>query len=288
MIDEKKLSKVFEGLESFDQANISETMKMVEQDSELKERVEERYLTLIRVLSNDEGATLDEFFHLFATNEKLKNVLTEVFYTRVNKIEFVYLDEDEARDVIDIIGGIVATHIDMNSYISSINKSRELADLGSPVYETIERLQQGIDKEVNAYKDGWYGDININMMKCILHGVNEFVILKSWLAKANQSPVIDAFNLFLSSASKKDFIMIQMRSILDEALKFTEILWVFPHTPVIMYPSDEKMTYPTCGLSFNRSVRVVVVDNFYDEAGTCDLKRLVDTYGVQNVQAELQ
>lgn len=284
-LSKDELTSIFENMESMDSEQISSALKLSETSVELKERLEKRYLSITRAVLENPEASLADFFSAFSTNKYLSKISEDIFYPDANKIEFVYLSVDEAAHVVNIAGAIVRNHISVDDYVNDGKATTELNDIGDSLFSKIDALKAGIDAEVQAYPAGWYGQICINMMKSMLFGVEEFVVLKSWLAKANQSPFIRDFNFFLNATSTGAFIIAQMRNIMDEGFNFSEVLWLYGQTPTIYYPSNYEYPFPKSVLPYERAINVVRFEDFYDEAGTPDLQALIDKHGIENINS---
>jgi len=284
--DQEKLTVIFEKLESHDGAKMTEALDEIFKNAESIKRVEERYLTLIRVLLDDESASLKDFPEALGNPDVFKDALNEVYYGAVNKLEFVYLSDEEMRNVVDIIGAIVKTHISADQYVEAAKEVGDLKDLADPLFSRIKALKVGIDREVNAYAAGWYGQICIQMMKAMIHGIELMVFLKSWMEKANHSKVLKEFNFFLGAASQKGFIIVEMRNIMDCPFDFSEIFWLMPNMPVIWFPEEQEPLFPECVLSFNRTCKIMEKVDFYDAAGTVDHSRIVKNHPIININSD--
>jgi len=284
--DQELLAGLFEKMESHDDVKMTEALNEILKDEELTKRAEERYLTLIRVLLDDESASLSDYRKALGSPDVVKDALSEVYYGGANKLEFVYLSEDEMRNVVDIMGGIVKTHISADEYVEAAKSAGELKDLADPLFSRIGDLKIGIDREVNAYAQGWYGQICIHMMKAMIHGLELMVFLKSWMDKANQSKVLKEFNFFLGASSQKGFIIVEMRNIMDGPFDFSEVFWLMPNMPVIWFPEEQEPRFPECVLSFNRSCKIMEKVDFYDAAGTVDHSRIVENHPILNINSD--
>lgn len=284
-MDNEKLSQILAAMESFDAAQINAALSEAEQTPELQARLEKRYGNLIRVLLEKPDATLADFTTAFGTKKHLGQILHDVFYPDANKMEFVYLSHDEAKDVVDIIGAIVGNHIAAQEYIDDCRKTDELSQIGKPLYAKIETMHAGINAEVDAYPAGWYGKICIHMMKSMIYGVAEFVIMKSWLKKANASKVLKEFNFFLAACATEDYTLTEFRNIMDQALDFSEVLWLFPKMPVVMYPADYEVTYPKCVLPYSRYISIIKFTELYAPDGSIDLQKIIDRDGMLEIDS---
>jgi hypothetical protein len=123
------------------------------------------------------------------------------------------------------------------------------------------------------------------MMKSMIYGVAEFVILKSWLKKANQSIVLKEFNFFLAACSTEDYILIEFRNIMDKGFDFSEVLWLFPNMPTILYPADHDVVFPKSVLSYSRYLSVIKFTELYMPDGTIDLQTIIDRDGMLEINS---
>lgn len=281
----ENLTEILESLESFDAARIETALQQAGKSPELKQRLEKRYLKLIRTLLDNPAAQLTDFPKVFSTDERVSKTLEDVFYSDGEKLEFVYLSHEEAKDVVDIVGTIVSNHVNIDDYIGHAGKTESVDGLGSWLFPKIEDLKNGINEEVEAYPAGWYGQICIHMMKSLIYGIGEFVIMKSWLKKANTSTVLKEFNFFLAAASTQNFILLQFRNIMDHALDFTEVLWLFGQTPAIFYPADYDARLPACVLPYNRTIRTIRFTQFYEPDGSINVGNIIARDGVLDVSS---
>ncbi|MFT3687316.1 MAG: hypothetical protein QM783_20735 [Phycisphaerales bacterium] len=285
-METEKLTSILQSLESFDLAEINNALAQAEQSTEIKQRLEKRYLKLIQLLLDDPNAVLADFSKVFATGEHIAKIMGDVFVDDDTKFEFVYFSEEEAKDAVDIIGGIVSNHINPNDYIEFSAKTTELNQIGESLFPTIENLKNGIDEEVKAYPQGWYGQICIHMMKSMIYGVGEFVVMKTWLKKANESKVLKEFSFFLAACSADQYMFIEFRNIMDEALDLTEMLWLYPNTPLLFYPKEYKISYPKCVLSYNRSFDQIRFTEFYEPDGSISVNNIIERDGLQQVDSQ--
>lgn len=285
-MDKEQLQPILEALESFDLDQINGALQQAEKSPELKQRLEKRYLKLIQNLLNNDEATLAHFPTVFGTEDRIEKTRDNVFVDDDKKMEFVYFSHDESKDAVDIIGSIVANHINPQEYIDFCKNTSELSEVGKSLFPMIEALKNGIHEEVDVHPTGWYGEICIHMMKAILYNVGEFVILKSWLKKANLSKVLKEFNFFLAAAATEDYMFIEFRNIMDKAFDFTEILWLSPNTPLLFYPADHDESWPKCVLPYNRMVRMIKFREFYEPDGSINVGNMIARDGLQEINSE--
>lgn len=285
-MDNTELTPILEALESFELDRINGALQQAEKSPELKQRLEKRYLKLIQNLLGNPSATLADFPEVFATDERLEKTIEDIFVDGGKKMEFVYFSAEEARDAVDTIGSIVANHINPQEYIDFCKNTGELSEVGQSLFPMIEQLKNGIHEEVEAHATGWYGQICIHMMKAILNNVGEWVILKTWLKKANMSPVLKEFNFFIAAAATEDYMFIEFRNIMDHAFDFTEILWLSPNTPLLFYPADYDEQFPKCVLPYNRMVRMIKFKEFYEPDGSINVGNMIARYGLQEINSQ--
>ncbi len=285
-MENEQLMPILQALESFDSGRIGDALQQADKSAELKQRLEKRYLKLIQTLLDNPDAVLADFPKAFATEARVEKTRDDVFVDNSKKMEFVYFSAEEARDAVDIIGSIVANHINPQQYIDFCQNTSELNEIGKSLFPMIEALKNGIHEEVEAYPGGWYGQICIHIMKALFNNVGEFVIMKTWVKKANMSTVLKEFNFFLAAAATEDYMFIEFRNIMDHALDFTEVLWLSPNTPLLFYPANYEQIFPKCVLPYNRMVRMIKFSEFYEPDGSINVGNMIARDGLQEINSE--
>lgn len=283
---ERRMGAYFEALESCDEGRMAGALQEILGDRELTERAEARYLPLIRVLAADETAELADYDQVLGDATLFRDVLDEVCYEEDKKLEFVYLSEERMRTVVDIMGGLVRTHLSAEEYVDEARGAAEISQLADPLFRRIAALKTGMDREVNAYARGWYGRIGIHMMKAVIHGLDMVVFLQSRMKKANASPVLKEFQFFLGAASEEDYIVVEMRNVTDEPLDWTEIFWLMPHTLFIWWPPGQPPVIPPSVLSFDREANLLKEVDFGAPSGRVNHLDIVKGHPLVRIHSE--
>lgn len=152
------IKQLFSDLESRNEQKINAALQVLENEPVLKQQAEQRYLKLIQARLNNPKATLADIHAASPSDEEVD--LVKKVLSSGNCYDFEYLDESNSKAVVDLVGGIVASCLDMDAYITkakSITSYDQLWEFYEAQFQMLKNaLKDPIDLSSNSR---WFAKI---------------------------------------------------------------------------------------------------------------------------------
>lgn len=241
---------VFDYLESENKAQIQKGLKILEDNEELKQCAEARYLPIIRVLLKNPNATIEQLVDL--TNcTKIFDLIYKV--TKFNNIDFSNLDKHQCRLVVDFLGALIQNVVkieDVQAEIKELSTEEALkkwsSNKGKLIRASIEQeFYQGL------LSKGWLQKILEIFCHSRIYTISGFLLDHTNFSLANDSLVLEEFYLFLSAYASSNLHLDIAQS---DAPNLTAIFWTFSSIPSSNW-QDTAPNFPPSPLSFERSFK---------------------------------
>lgn len=254
------IKKIFSALESRDEKKIQIALEQLNADETLKAQAEKRYLKLIQARLDNPNATLADIGAASPSKEEVE--FTRELLSNGNLYSFEYFDDSKSKAAVDLIGGIVASCFDLESYsheVKNITEGAQLKTISDEQYQIIKNaLKEQLDLSTGSR---WFAKIaqKIKSAKRCYHLYFDHTNFED----ANQSLVLKEFIFFLFEKKQKDDLdRWTPPIILDIAQStypfLTETVWLMIYnTKFILktdhYPSDMLPSSPYTNLIYDKS-----------------------------------
>lgn len=243
------LESICQFIESGREDKLALALKAIAQNDKTRERLEKRYLNYVKAYLEKEDASLQDI-----TIELFSREIKNIFHGHrpliaKNYISFEYSAEDEAKQLIDFIGGMVKNYVDINDYIKEHNEAYQQNwdyDDKVAMYERWRKqLHNGINEEIKLNPDGWYSKAYTILMKLELEKVmmDNCTYYHSKHKSAKRMPVLKEYMFYLNATANKKILYMDVYD--THMHDLTEMIWMFRQIPDICW-FQSSTTYPPC------------------------------------------
>lgn len=251
VLDSSDLAAIYAFLESGEKQRIAKALEALAENAAFMEQAEGRYLNLIQARLNDPEATLSDFAKGMPTFVDIEVMMGKNISDKF--ISFSYMDDGESRFVVDFIGAVVASAIDIGEFIAQAKACEDEKSLVK-VYESYaKQVRNALKAATEVYPDGWYGKICARLEKM---KVAKVLFDHSSFDEANGSPVLREF-MFFQNVNRKSTLYMDIHQ--SDTPDLTEIFWLLPKVPKTNW-SDVAPEFPDSPLGFERSGQMRVGD----------------------------
>lgn len=251
-LDPSNLKAIYTFLESHDDAKIAKALEALENNPELKQTAEKRYLNFIRARLNNANAVLAQFPEAALSRSEVE-ILTGKHFAQ-DFISLSYFDDSESKLVVDFIGSMVRNAIDLESYADQAKQLSDLSELVTFYDGFATQAKNAITAEAKIHPKGWYSEISKHLIKLKLKRV---LFEKTQFDEANRSLVLKEFIFFLNINCKTSVYLDIFQS---DTPKLTEIFWLLRTVPQSNW-GDVTPKFPDSPLKFQRSASYRVGDD---------------------------
>ncbi len=210
------LEECCEYLESHDTEKVGTALAFVENNAEVKTQVEERYLPLIRARLGDANATLEKFE---------EGMLSEAQATLLDGnlgsefISFARLDEDESNVIVDFIGSITHSIVNIEGYISAAKQCTDDEGFWEVHRRYGSGLKEKITERAKVNPTGWFSQALTSLVG--MHDNLNRVMFEKSSFEPNAA-TIDGFLFFLA-----EFTFEEVRvDVYQSQVTFPETVWL--------------------------------------------------------------
>ncbi len=249
-LDASKIENIYEFLESFSEAKIAIGLEALNANPDFKAKAEKRYGQFIKNRVG-ENAGLESFETAALTRKE-----TDLFGDRhfaEDVISIARLKVEGCQAMIDFIGGLVMSHIDIQDYKKQAEATDNVGELNDLYFASAKKVKDGILAEANVYNKGWFGKISEMLAN---HRVEKLAFEKTdFTPKDNDALRAFIFYLDLNDGSELYFDIFQ--SYMEE---LTEFYWFLPNLPETSW-GDTEMNLPKYTLKFPRKALYRIDDD---------------------------
>lgn len=238
---------IFAQMESREKAQIKKALASLKKDDELRQAADQRYLSFIQVRLDNPKASLSNFEEASLSEEETDLLTGDQL--QKGYVSFANLNADQCRLIVDFLGSLITSHVDMVDFCKKANEFSSSKELQSYVGKEITRIKKALVVEAKAYADAWFGEIYAKVCRMELTKV---LFENSDMSKANKSPVLKAYIFFLGIFSAKAIYMDIVKS---TAPKLTEVFWMLKSVPETSW-TDVQPSLPYSSLQFERKAKV--------------------------------
>lgn len=252
-VENDDLEGICKLIESGRDNKVAVALEAIRQNKATEQRLNKRYLNYVRAFLENEKATLQDLTaDMFS--EGTKDICGS-YRPKIDQdyISFGYMDDHEAKRMIDFIGAMVQNYIDIDSFISEHNEAFENevdeAKTDAMYDRWTKQLKEGITEEIKLLPDGWYSKTYERLMKI---QVERVMLEKTEFYSDKRMPLLKHYMFFLNASANGEPLHFDIAS--SESHGLTEIFWMFRQMPGItwfqsdpLYPpnpyGDKKMAF---------------------------------------------
>ncbi|MCH2045834.1 MAG: leucine-rich repeat domain-containing protein [Saprospiraceae bacterium] len=215
-------------LESRSEENLQKALGLLENNTALKNKAEQRYLKFIQTRTNNDTATLADINKAAFSEAEVSILLKSLKGPRMDTISMYDLQDNKLKYVADFGGSLVANHLDVKAYLAHAKVFTNEPALLAFIKKTEAKLLERLEKEAAVYTEGWFGQLYAHFMglKYTFLGfdhvsdcgfndsslLNEFWIFLSLFLGESQSLTIDVFQATGIDIMPATFLMKQTPS----------------------------------------------------------------------------
>ncbi len=238
--DASSIENIYAFLESSSEAKIAIAMESLNANLDFKAKAEKRYLQFIRARVGA-NAGLESFAEAML-GRKERDLFSRNFVENV--ISLSYLSQKECQTVVDFIGSLVMSHLDIHAFKKQMEATEEISDLFNVYYAAAEKVRMGILEEAKNHPDGWFSTL-ITMLAN--HKVEKVMFEKTHFIIENND-VLKAFIFYIDLNHGRELYFDVFQSYVPE---LTEFFWFLPNLPKTSW-GDTALALPECSLKFRR------------------------------------
>ncbi|MCT4615098.1 MAG: tetratricopeptide repeat protein [Marinifilaceae bacterium] len=161
------------------------------------------------------------------------------------RFEFNFMSKEDARALVDFIGGIVKPHLDINEYIAKAKELTNEYQVSGFNTEYFDEIKEKIETEIINSEDEQYKNICTKLFNL---RIEQFKLWQTDFSLANESEVLREFYFFISMISSYE---LEVEIYNAGTADLTEIFWLFRSVPKVKW-YDMTPTYPDSPLPFFR------------------------------------
>lgn len=240
-LDASKIENIYEFLESFNEAKIEKGIEALEANPEFKAKAEKRYGQLIKTrVGQDAGI---ESFEKAALSRKEVELFSDWHFAE-NVISLSRMDEGECRTVVDFIGSLVMSYLDIHEFKEQMEATENEMELREVYHSAAQKVKTGILDEANVYGGSWFGEISTLLAN---HKVEKLMFEKTHFKLENN----DALKAFIFYLNLNNGISIYFDIYQSYLYNLTEFFWFSPTLPRTAW-GETDFVLPEFTLKFRR------------------------------------
>ena len=250
-LDESSLKDILAFLESNSEEKISKALEVVEKDAEIKAICERRYLNIIRARLDNKEATLADFSEGILKKQDVELLLGENLGR--DYISFSQLWDSQAKVIVDTLGAIVATAINIDEFKNSAIATKNEEELQALFPSYVEIIQKELKRNIDEYNEGWLGELCTLLSSM---NINRLLCERQFLDLTNASFYLDEFYFFIGTSFEVPMFIeyYQAKPLM------TDMYWLLPFVPDTRW-FDETPNICETPLSYHRMARYQVGNN---------------------------
>ncbi|NET31433.1 MAG: hypothetical protein F6K19_05455 [Cyanothece sp. SIO1E1] len=237
------ITTVFAYLESGNPEKINAALECIKTVPSFLERVECRYLSLLKARSNNPTIRIDAFPTYMLNRVDVKLLMERVFPP--NHLNLAYLNRHESKVVVDFVGSLLMDCLDIEDFKREAIQTESESALQQLLDAQFSILNAGLQKRIEEYPESWMSQLYQKLLELKLEKV---FFEKTLFSEANNSQVLEGFYLLLGLSSEQQ-IYIDIHQ--SEAPEIPEIIWMFRKVPRINW-SQTQANRPKSPLKFSR------------------------------------
>lgn len=249
-LDASKIENIYEFLESFSEAKIEKAIEALQANPEFKAKAEKRYGQLIKTRVGEDAGI--ESFEKAALSRKEIELFSDWHFAE-NVISLGRMDEDECRTVVDFIGSLVMSHLDIHEFKAQMEATENEMELREVYYSASQKVKAGMLAEASVYDGSWFGQISTLLAN---HKVEKLMFEKTHF-KIESSDALKAFMFYLDLNNRVSMYFDIYQSYLYD---LTEFFWFLPALPRTAW-GETDFVLPEFTLKFRRKAYYRINDD---------------------------
>jgi len=249
-LDTSKIENIYEFLESFSEAKIEKGIEALQANPEFKAKAEKRYGQLIKNRVGEDAGI--ESFEKAALSRKEVELFSDWHFAE-NVISLGRMYEEECRTVVDFIGSLVMSHLDIHEYKAQMEATENEMELREVHHSAAQKVKAGILAEANVYDGSWFGQISTLLAN---HKCEKLMFEKTHF-KLESSDALKAFMFYLNLNNGISIYFDIYQSYLYD---LTEFFWFSPTLPRTAW-GETDFILPEFTLKFRRKAYYRINDD---------------------------
>ncbi|WP_196889035.1 hypothetical protein [Aureivirga sp. CE67] len=261
----KEITSIFSYLESFDDAKIEKALSVLKENQVFKLKAEHRYLNFIKARLDNATASIFDFNQASPTKAEIDFFLSNNRWikskkTKKNpatvKLSFSYCNEEQSKLFVDFIGSISGKYAKVLKFSAEARMTSKESDLEKIIRENFKLFQLNLEKDLNEYKEGWYGEILNFLFK--LPSISQVLFDKTSFLDANGSLYLKEFIFFLLLKSDDTGLYFDIHQ--SDAPELTYLFWMFKNVPETNWSDSEAYLPQKNRLKYKRTAYYKIGD----------------------------
>lgn len=206
VVDPTDLTTICKFIESGRKEKLEAAIEAVYENEASLARIEQRYLPFVQAQLENKAATLKDITEELFSEDLQRICLGNRPAIAKDYISFGYQDEEESKQIIDLIGALTASCVDVGEFSEEYDATYAFASTGLSadslsIFEVIHEryrttLKQGLLKEAQLHPEGWWSKTCKHLAELNLRKI---LVEKSMFFKADRLPFLEAYVFYLNA-----------------------------------------------------------------------------------------
>ncbi|WP_300660433.1 hypothetical protein [Fluviicola sp.] len=240
-LDSSNLEAIYAFMESFSDAKMAKAIEALQENPDFKAQAEKRYLSFIQARVGEE-AGLESFAK--ASLKRKEEKLFDDWHFVEEVISLSRLDEKECQTIVNFVGSLVLSHLDLDAFETEMKAAEDETDLRNGYAAAAEKVKDGIITEANNYPDGWFGKLSLMLANQEV----EKILFEKTHFKLENNKLLKAFVFYWGLNNSQEIYLDIYQSYVND---LTEFFWFLPTVPKSSW-GDTELVLPEYTLKFRR------------------------------------